>query len=286
MVKFLAGLRSIALLIARVALGGILIAHGCIDRWQARKVASQIDYLNSYGVPYADWAAWGSIVLELVGGIFLVVGALVPLVALAVVAQQVLIIAYISWRRGPWLLNTSNTYVGGYEYNVALGSLALLLAVFGGGAVAIDRLFRRKKTTDDEDEEPTEQRTDSGTGGRFDRCDIHGHDADRPTHYLHPAGSRQPYAAEPVQQLGRAGHSLNHPPSQLPTPPACAGGVVVLPRLAVGGTESARFPCKTGRCTPRSTRVSMLRLNQLSRMYGPQKAHRITTVIPSRLMEM
>ncbi|HET9647670.1 MAG TPA: DoxX family protein [Microlunatus sp.] len=153
MVKFLAGLRSVALLIARIALGGILIAHGW-DRWQWRKVPSQIEYLTQYGVPYADWATWGSIVLELVGGIFLVVGALVPLVALAVVAQQALIIAYISWRRGPWLIDINNTYVGGYEYNVALGSLALLLAVFGGGAVSIDRLFRRKKTTEDEDDEP------------------------------------------------------------------------------------------------------------------------------------
>jgi putative oxidoreductase len=150
--KFLAGLRSTALLIARVALGGILIAHGW-DRWQWRKVDTQIEYLNQYGVPYADVAAWGSIVLELVGGIFLVVGALVPLVALAVVAQQALIIAYISWRRGPWLLDTSNTYVGGYEYNVALGSLALLLAVFGGGAVSIDRLFRRKKVTEEDETE-------------------------------------------------------------------------------------------------------------------------------------
>ncbi len=154
MVKFLAGLRSVALLIARLALGGILIAHG-FDRWQWRKVGSQIDYLNQYGVPYAEWAAWGSIILELVGGIFLVVGALVPLVALAVVAEQALIIAYITWRRGPWLVSTSNTYVGGYEYNVALGSLALLLAVFGGGAVSIDRLFRRKKGDVDADDEPT-----------------------------------------------------------------------------------------------------------------------------------
>ena len=200
MVKFLAGLRSIALLIARVALGGILIAHG-FDRWQVRKVASQIDYLNSYGVPYADWAAWGAIVLELVGGIFLVVGALVPLVALAVVAQQVLIIAYISWRRGPWLLNTSNTYVGGYEYNVALGSLALLLAVFGGGAVAIDRLFRRKKTTEDEDDEPTSTGpTRAPASGSTATAPI-----TRPTTYTPPA----PGSPTPPNQYSNSGAPVN-----------------------------------------------------------------------------
>src|SRR6478609_2775760 len=195
MMKFLAGLRSIALLIARVALGGIMIAHG-FDRWQIRKVASQIDYLNQYGVPYADVAAWGSIVLELVGGIFLVFGALTPLVALVVVAEQVLIIAYISWRRGPWLLNAQNTYVGGYEYNVALGSLALLIAVFGGGAISIDRLFRRKKTVEDEDDEPT------STGPT--RAPVAGSTsttttmpAVRPTTYTPPSGTGTPNATDP-----------------------------------------------------------------------------------------
>jgi putative oxidoreductase len=205
MVKFLAGLRSVALLIARVALGGILIAHG-FDRWQVRRVASQIDYLNSYGVPYADWAAWGSIVLELVGGIFLVVGALVPLVALAVVAQQVLIIAYISWRRGPWLLNSSNTYVGGYEYNVALGSLALLLAVFGGGAVAIDRLFRRKKTPEDEDDEPTSTGpTRAPAPGSTGTTPTVTMPAARPTTYTPPP----PGSPTPPNQFSSSGARVN-----------------------------------------------------------------------------
>ncbi|GAA3625577.1 DoxX family protein [Microlunatus ginsengisoli] len=200
MVKFLAGLRSIALLIARVALGGILIAHG-YDRWQVRHVASQIDYLNQYGVPYADWAAWGSIVLELVGGIFLVFGALTPLVALAVVAQQALIIAYISWRRGPWLLDPQNTYVGGYEYNVALGSLALLLAVFGAGAISIDRLFRRKKTVDDEDEEPTTpgptRAPAPGATGTTTTMP-----AARPTTYTPPSGGGTPNAPSQYSNSG------------------------------------------------------------------------------------
>lgn len=169
MSKLLSFLRTVALLIARVSLGAILIAHGW-DRWQVRKVDSQIAYLQQYGVPYAEWAAWGAIALELLGGVLLIVGLLTPLVALAVVVEQVLIISWISWRNKLWLLNPDNTYAGGFEYNVALAALALLITVFGAGAVSLDRLFRRKpKTTEDEEAPattgPTRMPAASGSSG-------------------------------------------------------------------------------------------------------------------------
>jgi putative oxidoreductase len=64
-----------------------------------------------------------------------------------------LIIAYTNWDKGPpTLLNADGTYKGGYEYNVAIGLLGLLLCVMGGGAVSIDRLFRRKKPIEEEDD--------------------------------------------------------------------------------------------------------------------------------------
>lgn len=152
MSSFLSFMRSFALLIARLALGGILIVHGW-DRWQVRKISSQVAYLQQFGTPYPDWAAWGATILELVGGIFLIVGALTPLVALAVVVEQVLIIVYVNWRNGPWLVSSTNRYAGGYEYNVALGALALLLTVYGAGAMSVDRLFRRSKPTEDEEDD-------------------------------------------------------------------------------------------------------------------------------------
>ena len=147
--KFLQFLRDLVLLIARAGLGAILIAHGW-RRWQEQGIQQQIDYLNQFSTPYPTVAAWGSIILELVGGIFLVVGALTPLVALAVVAQQVLIICYTNWFKSPYLLDAGGRYVGGYEYNVALGLLALVFVVFGGGQAAVDRLFRRGPAEADE----------------------------------------------------------------------------------------------------------------------------------------
>lgn len=143
---FLSIVRGFVLLVARVVLGGILVAHGW-DRWQVRGIDSQVAYLEQFGTPYPLYATWGAILLELVGGLFLVAGALTPLVALAVLVQQVLIICWTNWYRGPYLMNQEGAYVGGYEYNLALAALALLLFVFGAGGASVDRLFRREKRT-------------------------------------------------------------------------------------------------------------------------------------------
>jgi len=138
----LQAVRDLALLLSRMGLGAILVLHG-YRRWRSQGLASQTAYLRQFATPYPEVAAWGGTILELAGGLFLVVGALTPLVALAVVAEQVLTVCYTSWYRGPYLLDGRGRYVGGYEQTVALGLLALLFVVFGAGRVSIDRLFRR-----------------------------------------------------------------------------------------------------------------------------------------------
>lgn len=147
-------LRDLALLIARLGLAAILILHGWI-RWQGpgQGVQRQIDYLSQFGIPYPAAAAWGAITVEIIGGLFLAVGALTPLAALAVLVEQILIIAYTNWYKGPDLLNSDGTYAGGYEYNVALGLIAMLLMVFGAGRISVDRLFRRTKVEAEEDDD-------------------------------------------------------------------------------------------------------------------------------------
>lgn len=135
MSSFLKVVRDLALLIARIALGGVMLAHGW-RRWQVDGVANQIEYLQQFDTPYANWAAWGSIILELVGGLFLIVGVLTPLVALAFVVQQVLIIVWAKWFAGPYLTD------GGWEYNLILAALGLLFLVYGAGRVSVDQLFR------------------------------------------------------------------------------------------------------------------------------------------------
>jgi putative oxidoreductase len=161
MAGFLSFLKNFGLLLARLGLGGILLLHGWI-RWNAG-VPSQIDYLTQFRTPYAEVVAWGAIIFELVGGVLLIVGALTRLVGLGVLIEQILIISYTNWYKWPpTLLNADGTYKGGYEYNVALGLLGLLLFVMGAGAVSIDRLFRRKKPDELEEDEPM-YRSTAGT---------------------------------------------------------------------------------------------------------------------------
>jgi putative oxidoreductase len=154
MSMFLQVIRDLGLLLARLGLGGILMLHGW-TRWQGpgQGIQRQADLLTQAGVPSARIVTWSMTFLEMVGGLFLVVGFLTPLVALLMLVEQALIISYLNWYKGPDLLNADGTYAGGYEYNVALGLLALILLVFGAGRIAIDRLFRRKKTEPAEDEE-------------------------------------------------------------------------------------------------------------------------------------
>ena len=147
-------LQSLALLIARLGTGGILLLHG-ITHWTGANqgVANLTNRYAQVGAPYAEVAAWATIIFELVGGVLLIVGALTRFVGVGLVVLSVLTICYFSWWAGPDLLNADGTYNGGYEYDVALGLLGLLFFAFGGGAVSIDRLFRRKKPDEDADDD-------------------------------------------------------------------------------------------------------------------------------------
>ena len=153
MSRFVSFWRSFALLVARLGLGGILILHGA-TRYQAG-IPSQVEYLAQFSTPYPEVAAYGATTFEIVGGVFLILGALTPLVGLGVLVQQVLTILWTSYYKGPNLLNADGSYHGGFEYSVALGLLGLLFLVSGGGVVSLDRVFRRTKAEPEPDDEPT-----------------------------------------------------------------------------------------------------------------------------------
>lgn len=143
MSAFLRIVRDLALLIARIALGAVLVFRGW-RRWTSEGgMQAQADHLRQFQTPAAEVMAWGGTLLEIIGGLFLIFGLLTPLVAAAIIVQQALVISYTKWFRGPWLEN------GGYEYNVIQACLALVLLAFGGGRLAIDQLFKRGKDEDD-----------------------------------------------------------------------------------------------------------------------------------------
>ncbi|HSU37758.1 MAG TPA: DoxX family protein [Propionibacteriaceae bacterium] len=158
------GLQSTALLIARIGLGALLILQG-ISHWQPSGEGVQrltLAYAAA-GAPYASVGAWTTTIFELVGGIFLVVGALTRFVGAGVVVLSALSISYLSWYKYRAVLAADGSDTGGIEYDVALALLGLLFLAFGGGAVAVDRLFKRKKPVAEPEEDSTYPSTSSSS---------------------------------------------------------------------------------------------------------------------------
>ncbi len=129
--------QDIGLLVARVVLGLVLVGHG----WHrfTTGVGPTVTILNESGLPEPQLFAWGATILEVIGGALLIFGLLTPIVAAFVVAEQVMVIAWLRWQNGLWL--TSN----GIEYPVVVAVLALVLVVFGSGRTGVDVLFRRAR---------------------------------------------------------------------------------------------------------------------------------------------
>jgi putative oxidoreductase len=81
--------------------------------------------------------AWG----QLLGGIAMLLGILTRLAALGLIVIMAGAIATVHWSHG-FALVKDGAYNGGYEYNVALITICLVLMLTGGGAVAVDRWLR------------------------------------------------------------------------------------------------------------------------------------------------
>ncbi|WP_297009391.1 DoxX family protein [uncultured Corynebacterium sp.] len=130
---------DIVILIARVAVGVILFAHG----WQ-KFFTNTIDgtsaFFASADVPAATASAIFAATVELVGGALLVVGLFTPVVGVLVVIDML----------GAWWFVHSDAGTifvdgGGYELVLALAAGAALVGAVGGGRFSLDHLFSARR---------------------------------------------------------------------------------------------------------------------------------------------
>ncbi|HEY1135765.1 MAG TPA: DoxX family protein [Nocardioides sp.] len=134
--------QDVALLLARVVTGVVLIAHG----WQ--KVSTNgLDAtgqgFDAMGVPAPDAAAPFTAGVELVGGVLLVLGLLTPVAGVLVAA--VLAGAFWFAHRGTTILAGE----GGWELVAVIGFLGLVLAAVGPGRFSLDAVLRGRGTSAD-----------------------------------------------------------------------------------------------------------------------------------------
>jgi len=128
---------SLALLIARIGLGVVFIAHGW-QKFDETGVKAVGAGFGKMGVPAPELSAYYATFVELVGGAALLVGAFTAVAGLLLALDMLGALLIVHIDKGVFVTE------GGYELVVALGVGSLLLAVFGAGKFSVDGMLGGK----------------------------------------------------------------------------------------------------------------------------------------------
>jgi putative oxidoreductase len=126
--------------ILRIALGAVLIPHGCqklFGMFGGMGLARNAELFERLG--YAPGMFWGTLVglTELVGGILLILGLFTRFAAAAVLIFMIVAVHFTSAKGFFW----AN---GGSEYALLIGFCALFFLIRGGGTYSLDRKVGRE----------------------------------------------------------------------------------------------------------------------------------------------
>lgn len=127
--RYLDRLQPLALLVLRIVIGVILIAHGYGKVFGG---FSQVhDMVQRIGFP--GWMAYLVAGTEFFGGILIIAGLLTRFVAVAMLIDMSVAIWKFHWHHG---LKGQ----GGYEFPLSVAAIAFALIFFGGGPIALDNI--------------------------------------------------------------------------------------------------------------------------------------------------
>ena len=127
--RYLDRLQPLALLILRIVLGTIMIAHGY------GKVFGGFSHVHDMvqHIGFPGWMAYPLAATEFLGGILIIAGLLTRFVAVAMLTDMSVAIWKIHWHnglKGP----------GGFEFPLAVATIAFALICFGAGPIAFDAI--------------------------------------------------------------------------------------------------------------------------------------------------
>ena len=131
--------RDVALLLARIVLGTVLIAHG-VQKFTEWTLAGTGQAFAQMGVPAPQLSATVAAIVELVGGGPLLVGAFTAVTGL-VVALEMLGAALLVHLPGGVFVATN-----GWELVGVIAAAALALAVAGAGRYSVDAWLLGRNT--------------------------------------------------------------------------------------------------------------------------------------------
>jgi putative oxidoreductase len=132
--SFLSRLHPLGLLVLRLALGAVMIAHGYQKVFGG--MSQFMAMLAHMGIP--PWMGYLTAAAEFGGGILLVVGFLTRLAALAIFIDMMVAISKVHLHNGLFSKN------GGFEFPMVCAAIAFSLIWSGAGPIAMDWLWGSK----------------------------------------------------------------------------------------------------------------------------------------------
>jgi putative oxidoreductase len=120
------------LLILRLCVGGIMLAHATNHLALGGKVAGTARWFAGLGLRHSRVQAWASIVTEAVGGCGLLLGLLTPLAAAACIGSMSVAFCIAHRKNGFFV------FKDGYEYVLMISAVAVSIAVAGPGVASLD----------------------------------------------------------------------------------------------------------------------------------------------------
>jgi putative oxidoreductase len=129
LLRYLDRLQPLALLVLRLVLGIIMVAHGYSKVFGG--ISHHVQMVSSLGLP--GWLAYFSAGAEFLGGILVILGVLTRLSAIAITIDMVVAIVKVHWKAG--LLGDH-----GYQFPLALAAIAFALIFLGAGPIALETL--------------------------------------------------------------------------------------------------------------------------------------------------
>ena len=130
---------ALGLLVLRLVIGLTVAAHGAqklFGWWGGPGMKNWTGAMTRMRIrPAAPWA-WISALGELLGGLGLAAGLLIPLPNLAIAGAMLVAIALVHWPKGFW--NSK----GGFEFNLSILGAIAAIALAGAGADSLDAVLR------------------------------------------------------------------------------------------------------------------------------------------------
>ncbi|GAA1571363.1 DoxX family protein [Kribbella sancticallisti] len=128
--------RDLVLLIARVGLGVVFIAHGW-QKFSTNGLDATAAGFDQMGVPAPTLSAYYAAGVELIGGAALILGVLTSVAGLLLAVDMAGAFLFVHASKGVFVA------AGGWELVVVLGLFALTIATVGAGRFSLDNALTR-----------------------------------------------------------------------------------------------------------------------------------------------